>query len=172
MIAESFESRSARRGFSLAELVIVLAIIAVAAAVAIPRVASANAAFRVDGAARRLVATIEDAAVEARARSTTVRVRVSPAGNNVNAAVRTPLTYFAVYDTTDGPFEATVEEVRIANGESGLDIDGFGNFATAMIVGLKSGSHGVAVWVNPDTGTVHIGNEDEVTAFFKSDSYR
>ena len=58
----------------------------------------------------------KDAALQARARSATVRVRVSAAAENYNAAVISPLTYLAIYDIDDAPFNATVERVVSADG--------------------------------------------------------
>ncbi len=149
-----------------------MVIIATLAAIAVPRYASANASFRADGAARQLAGEIEEAAAQARARSTTVRVRVSAGGNNYNAAVISPLTYIAILDITDRPFNATVERVDSADGTRNLDINGFGEFSNGFIVELKAGSRTRFVWADPDTGTVHVGSEDEALEFTKSARYR
>lgn len=165
MTANLFESRSARRGFTLAELVIVMVIIGILGAIAVPKFASASATFRADGAARQLAGAIEEAAAQARSRSTTVRVRVSAGGNNYNSAVISPLTYLEIYDTTDRPFSATVERALNPDGLNRLDINGFGEFSNVFIVELKVGSRRRCVWVDPDTGTVNVGTVEEAKAF-------
>ena len=172
MTANLFDSRSARRGFTLAELVIVVVIIATIAAIAVPRFASANATFRADGAARQLAAAIEDAALQARARSSTVRVRLSVAGNNFNSAVRSPLTYLAIYNTTDDPFNASVERVESADGTRNLDINGFGEFSTGWIAELKAGTRTRCVWADPTTGTINTGSTEEAAVFKGSEYYK
>lgn len=65
----------ARRGFTLVELVIVLAVISLIAGMAVPRYASASARYRVKAAARRVAADLEMARRLARANSGPVQVR-------------------------------------------------------------------------------------------------
>ena len=61
-----------RRAFSLLELIIVLAIVAMMAAIAVPRFGSSYARYRADGAARQIAATLNlvqsDASISSSAR--------------------------------------------------------------------------------------------------------
>ena len=112
------------------------------------------------------------AARQARARSTEVRVRLSAAGNNFNSAVRSPLTYLEIYDTTDNPFNATVERVVSADGTRNLDINGFGEFSTGWIAELKAGNRLRCVWADPTTGTINTGSTAEASEFQSSARYK
>ena len=172
MTAILFDSRSARRGFTLAELVIVMVIMAILGAIAVPKFASANATYRVDGAARKLATEIEEAALQARARSTTVRVRLSTGAEHFSAAVVSPTTYLSIYYTTDDPFSATVERVASADSTTRLDINAFGEFSTGWVAELKSGSRTRCVWADPVEGTINIGSVAEAKAFTDSGNYR
>lgn len=65
------------RGFSLIELVIVVAIVAMLAAIATPRFASASAGYRLEAAARLVASQLSEARDAARASSAAVTVSVS-----------------------------------------------------------------------------------------------
>lgn len=62
------------RAFTLIELVLVVAIVAVFAAIALPRFGNADQAFKTELAARKLIADLEWARMAARARSASVTV--------------------------------------------------------------------------------------------------
>jgi prepilin-type N-terminal cleavage/methylation domain-containing protein len=162
----------ARRGFSLAELVVVMAIIATLAAVTVPRFASAGSSYKARGAAERIADSIRDAASTARARSSTVRVRLSPAGDSFNAAVLSPLEYIALYSTTERPFGADATEARFADSSGRLEIDGFGNFSTSAIFALRVGDETRTVMVDAGAGTVTTGTVADALAFRSSVRYR
>lgn len=69
------------RGYSLIELVVVIAIVSILAAMAVPRFSSAIQNQRCDAAARRIVVDLKFARNRARSTSSTVTVRFDNAAN-------------------------------------------------------------------------------------------
>jgi prepilin-type N-terminal cleavage/methylation domain-containing protein len=86
----------AARGFSMAELAIVLIVIAALSAIAVPRMAASAVHTRLQAAGREVAAIITAVRDEARASSTTVAVRFDPSGGTVQASVVDPDTNNAV----------------------------------------------------------------------------
>lgn len=162
----------ARRGFTLAELVVVMVIIATLGAIAAPRFASADTSFRAKGAAEQLADSIRDMANEARSRSTTIGIRFSVGSDNFNAAVQSPLEYLKIYNTTDKPFRADIQATHFANGTTRLNINGFGVYSTSVVILVGAGSQTRAVIVDAVSGTVTVGTMDEATEFRKTGNYR
>jgi prepilin-type N-terminal cleavage/methylation domain-containing protein len=70
------------RGFTLIEVVLVVAIVAVFAAMAMPRFAASNDRYRVDLAARKLIADIQYIRSVARARGTITTLTFDAAGTS------------------------------------------------------------------------------------------
>ena len=72
------ESTGLRRGFTLLELVLVVAILGVVAAIAAPRYGNAIQNYRANAAAQRLRADLEYARARAKSTSSSRTVTVSP----------------------------------------------------------------------------------------------
>lgn len=166
------QRKQARRGFSLAELVVVIVIIATLASVAAPRFASADSSFRVSGAAEQLADAIRDAAAEARRRSTTVVIRISVASDNFNAAVQSPLEYLRIYNTSDDPFKADIRATEAADGGTKIFVNGFGVYSTSATIRISVGAQERAIMIDSVSGTVTVGSVDEALAFRASERYR
>ena len=119
---------SARRAFSLIELLLVLAIMAIAAAIAAPRYAEAVMRYRVDMAARRIIADLEATRIEARVTSKSYTVEFDADNNTYRifdgtdpdaaAEVRT-------IDLTKPPYETALQSASF-NADSVVVFDGFG----------------------------------------------
>lgn len=172
MTARSIDIAQARRGFTLAELVVVMTIMATLAAIAVPRFAAADARFRADGAANQIADAIRDAATQARSRSATVRIRANAAGDNFNAGFVSPLEYIALFQTNARPFNADLTRVDFANAGSRLDINGFGEFSTSSILAVRVGAQTRTIMVDAASGTVTVGSTDDAAKFQATANYR
>ena len=73
-------------GFSLVELVLVMVIIGVVAAIALPRFAQANARQQLEAAANRVASDLEKARHEARASSNLVAISFNTSDNSYSYA--------------------------------------------------------------------------------------
>src|SRR5690242_3561900 len=81
-------SRPNRPAFSIIELTLVLAIIAVVAGIALPRYGRAIASYRASAAAQRIVADIALAQTTARATSSSVTIVYTPGGSYTIDGIR------------------------------------------------------------------------------------
>ncbi len=97
------------RAFSLAELLMVMAIVGTAAAIAMPRFAEAESRWRVSGAAKRVIADLERARATALATSSEVIVSFEETSYSMKASS----------DLTD---EAGLGEVSLGNAPYGVEI--------------------------------------------------
>ena len=126
------------------ELLLVVAIVAVISAVAIPKFADANARNRLDAAVARLQADVRLA--RARARSTGVPHRVQADTGEGTYAVFTGANASAVIltavDLTASPFNAGLKSWVVSDGGSTMLIDAYGqplNGVTAVVtVGARN----------------------------------
>lgn len=116
----------AGRGFSILELVVVLALISVAAAIAVPRYMGSQARYRVTASAARVAADISRAQALARASSAGVEVQfsVAKAIYSVNALAPGGLGGFTT-DLSVPPYLSWVDAANFS-GTRTLTISGLG----------------------------------------------
>lgn len=147
--------RASKVGFSLIELIMVITIISILAAIAVPRYAGALARYRVEAAAKRIIAEIEFTRQHARSTSTSTSIRIR---------VDTDLVeIFGVQDPDDpsssntvtfldrAPYRADV----VSSGFNGNEIvifDGYGVPDSGGTVVLTVGSESRTVVLDADTG--------------------
>lgn len=119
-----------RRAFSLVEVVIVLAIVAVAAAVATPRYANAVTHYRAEAAARRIVAELETLRAAARAESQSRSIAFAKATGVAKYTVggqndpdRPGSAY--VVDLTAPPYRCRLRSIDLG-GDNELVFNGYG----------------------------------------------
>jgi Tfp pilus assembly protein FimT len=141
----------------LIELVLVMGIVAVAAAVAMPRWASANAAYRTEAAARRIMADLAYASTLARVGSTEIKIKFKK-GDKPDESVY----WFETVDDPDRPGEVYTIVLREppyrvtltkAPNDLTFAIDGMPTDSATFIV-RGDASHQRSVVVNKSTGEV------------------
>ena len=116
------------RAFTLIEVIVVLAIIAVLAGVAIPRMGASSPRYRIEAAARRVVADIELARQHANQTSSQQAIVFDAASNSYRLPGVTSLddpsgTYSVELD--EAPYDTLIIAVDFDGGAM-LTFDGFG----------------------------------------------
>ncbi len=103
-------AQHARRGFTLTETMLVLAIIAVVASIAVPRYDGAVARYRCDLAARRLASDLQMARAQARATSAPIEVVINKNSytiHNIPALDESGATYHV--DLSQAPYAVAIK---------------------------------------------------------------
>lgn len=151
---------SGRRGFTYVELVVVLLVIAIMAAVAAPRYSQSLLRTRAELAAKRIVADL--AAAQARARATshsqTITFAVPPAGSQYQvvgmADPDRPATTYTV-NLQGPPYYATLASVDFGN-DTTLVFNGFGMPDSAGTIVLRAGPYTKTIRVDASSGRASI----------------
>ncbi|MHC4219416.1 MAG: prepilin-type N-terminal cleavage/methylation domain-containing protein [Planctomycetota bacterium] len=147
-----------RGGFSLLELIIVMAIIAIVAAIAAPRYGEALARYRADSAARRVAADLDRARATARAASADVTVIFNVAGDDYTMTGVPALNNPAVDASLDlaGPPYHTRLDSAVLGGDAIVIFDGFGMPDSGGAIKVSCGSNTRIVNLNAATGVVAV----------------
>lgn len=143
--------RPPQPGFSTLELVVVLAIIAVAAAVAMPRYGRSLARYRAEVGARCVVAALGQARERARATGSAWEVVFSAAGYTVR-----PVTVIDPGDVTTvtlsrEPYLANLQKVNMG-GDTTVVFDGYGVPDSGGTLVVASGLGAFQVTLDPMAG--------------------
>jgi prepilin-type N-terminal cleavage/methylation domain-containing protein len=141
-------------GFSLIELVLVLTIISILSAIAVPRYAGALARYRADAASRRVMADLAYARQYARSTSTSVSVEFKIATNEIK------LSGIPGQDGTPGDWRTELNSrpyladlvVADLGGDAVVVFDGYGDPDTGGMAILIVGSEVRMVILDSDTG--------------------
>lgn len=144
------------RSFTLLELVIVLAIIAMVGAMAVPRYVQAVARSRLDAAANRLVADLTMGRNRAIAQSRTLKIGFDVATERYNfTGMADPVHPDSSYTVSLGaePYRADIESAD-CGGDATLIFNGFGYPDSAATIALAVGNEKRTVVVDGTTGGV------------------
>ena len=145
-------------GFSLLELILVLAIVAILAAMAAPRYASSAARYRADLAARRVVADLSLAQTGARTASASRTVIFSPASDEYELPGQPDLaksTQDYLVELSGPPYEADLVKVNLG-GDLEVVFDGWGVPDTGGSIVIAVGGEERTVVVDPETGKASV----------------
>lgn len=142
------------RGFSLVELLIVLAIMVTVAGIAAPRFSGAVARYRADAAAKRVAADLQLAADRARAMSTPGTIQFSGSVYTIVgvADLQHPTQDYTV-NLSDAPYHAQITAVDFG-GATDLVMDGFGLPSADGSVVIKVGGELRRVSVQASSGRI------------------
>lgn len=145
-------------GFSLIELALVLAILMTLAALAAPRYANALANYRVDAAARRMLADLRLTQSRAKALSSTQTFTFSTTGsryqiNGMSDPDRpSPNTIYSV-NLADEPYLASIASVSPAIFPS-VSFNGYGTPSGSGTIVLQCGAAQKTIVIDASTGNV------------------
>lgn len=152
-------AQTPRSGFTLVELVMVLAIAAVVAAMAAPRWGRSMARWQVDAAARRLVADLTWAQSRARITSSeqTVNFNLS-AGQYQLVGVADPDHPAIIYTVSLGqaPYRCAIVSAAPADANGNVSFDGYGTPSAGGAIVLQCGDFQRSVQVSAAAGTIGL----------------
>ena len=135
--------RRSAQGFTLVELMIVMVIVAMVAAIAVPRFSQASARQQLSSAADRVVADLEMARTRARAASQTVTVTFSTSSdryqfNNVGGEA-------SVVELGESPYNVSIDRAVFGSNDNIASFNGYGVPASSGAVTLSLGADQVVV---------------------------
>ena len=144
--------------FTLVEMAIVVLILGIAAAVAVPRFAEALMRFRADAAANRVKADLEFARRRAKMQSAAQTVEFNASANSYKLSgipdIDQPDKDYEV-EIDQWPYEATIVSVSLG-ADDNLVFDGFGVPDSAGQIVIEAGGNQVTLDVEATTGHVSI----------------
>lgn len=153
-------------GFTLFELVVVIAIIAVSATLAVPRYGSALTRYRVESAAQRVASDLDLARSMAHSQSRTISVAFDLAADRYQfSTVMDPDDPASPYRVLLGqpPYRAEIDSVWFA-GSTIAGFNGYGAPESGGTVVVNAGVRFRTVVVDEDTGATRINVTEQATA--------
>jgi prepilin-type N-terminal cleavage/methylation domain-containing protein len=157
-LAPRFRGEKRWRGFSLLEIVLVLAIIVTLAAIAAPRYAASLVRYQADLAARRIRADIEQAQLSAKAASTSISIEFFVGDNKYEIPGLSALNGFSgsyIVELSARPYAAALVSAEFG-GDAELIFNGWGMPDSSGTVILTVGSEQRTVTVDSETGKATV----------------
>jgi prepilin-type N-terminal cleavage/methylation domain-containing protein len=150
-----------RAAFSLIELMLVVAILAVVSAMALPRYANSLHAYRATVAAKRIASDLQLAQFRARSLSTTRTVAFTVSSSSYQLIGETDLANSTATYTVqvgDLPYRAQITSVQFGTiaGTASVTFNGFGMPNNGGSITLTSGNATRTIILAPLTGGVSI----------------
>ncbi|MBX3380354.1 MAG: prepilin-type N-terminal cleavage/methylation domain-containing protein [Phycisphaeraceae bacterium] len=150
--------RRALSAFTLFELIVVLSILTVLASVAAPKYASAVARYRLESAARKVAADIEQSRALARATGSNRILRFVPASSTYSiVGLRTGSSRGSDYTVSLSvpPYSIALESASFA-GSTDLQFSGYGLPVDGGTIVLRGGSDKKSIVVDGASGATTI----------------
>ncbi|PHQ82372.1 MAG: hypothetical protein COB69_02085 [Phycisphaera sp.] len=155
----SYNSRCTR-AFTLIELVIVIVIISITAAIAIPRLSGASTRYRVDAAVQQVLSDIKVTSAEANRISRTRSIRFEAASESYMLVGQPSLNNPATDQIVNLSLEPyNVNMLRVSfGGDSRLDISAYGLMLEAGELTLAAGRQGRRIVFTQGSSSIQIVN--------------
>ncbi len=169
---DPFTGTQARRGFSLVELVLVVIILSIVGAIAVPRFAEANTRYRADAAAVMIADALRQASFAARTRSDAVTCVFDTTAETITTTVDRTGETIATTTLAGPPYEADITETRSADGTKALAIDGMGEFAQSFKARVVVAGESRDIMLDAATGEIAIGTTSQGDAFTSSEALK
>jgi prepilin-type N-terminal cleavage/methylation domain-containing protein len=154
---------ASHHAFSLIEMMIVIAIISVVAAIALPRYSNSLQQYRATLAAKRIAADLHMAQFRARSLSTSRTITFTLAGSSYQIPGETDFkNSLATYTVSlgDAPYFATINSAQFGSvasvGSASVSFNGFGMPSGAGSITLSSGNVTKIITLAAQTGAISI----------------